>query len=67
MRERIGWWLRRLADRIDHPHAPKGIGWSFTFEEGRGIVFNDQRRGCPLWYLDDAAYERSHTEAGSST
>jgi hypothetical protein len=64
MRERLGWWLRRFADHIDRSHAPKAIGHSFTFERGRGIVFHDGRdRGCPLWYLSDADYERAHREA----
>jgi hypothetical protein len=62
---RIGWWLRRLADRIDHKHAPKGIHWSFTFEPYTGIEFNEDGRGCPLWYLDDESYERAHTEGGT--
>lgn len=64
MRARLGWWLRRLADHIDYPHAPKAIGHSFTFEDGKGIVFHEGRdRGCPLWYLQDSDYERAHTEA----
>lgn len=63
-RERIGWWLRRVADRIDYTHAPKALRASFTFERGRGIVFHeDGGRGCPLWYLQDSDYERAHTEA----
>lgn len=55
--------LRRLADRIDHKGAPKCTSWSFTFESGKGAVFNQERRGCPLWYLGDADYERAHNEA----
>lgn len=72
LRCRIGWWLRRLADRFDHDHAPKAIGWSFTFEEGLGLVWHDNHgrinpkpTGCPVWYLSDADYERAHTEAVS--
>lgn len=66
MRVKLGWWLRRLADRIDYPHAPKAIGYSFTFEHGRGIVFHNNalgRIGCPIWYLQDSDYERAHDEA----
>jgi len=37
---------------------------SFTFESGRGIVVHsDGKRGCPLWYLGEADYERAHSEA----
>lgn len=57
--------LRRLADRIDHKGAPKGLSWSFTIEPGRGVVFNQDGRGCPLWYLGDANYDRAHDEAGA--
>ena len=56
-------FLRRLADRIDHAGAPKLMHWSFTFETGRGIVFREDRKGCPLAYLGDADYERAHAEA----
>jgi len=56
-------WLRRWADRLDDAGAPKAIGWSFTFEHRRGIVFRDDGRGCPLWYLGDAERARAHTEA----
>jgi hypothetical protein len=56
--------LRRLADLIDYEGSPKGVSWSFTFEEGQGAVFNQAGRGCPLWYLGDADYERAHAEAG---
>lgn len=55
--------LRRLADRIDHAGAPKAISWSFTFEPGHGTVFNQEGRGCRLWYLGDAEYDRAHDEA----
>ena len=55
--------LRRLADRIDHAGAPKLTGWSFTIENRRGIVFREDRRGCPLAYLGDGDYDRAHDEA----
>jgi hypothetical protein len=62
-RARVGAWLRKWADRIDDDHAPRRSGISFTFEEGRGIVTNQEARGCPLWYLSSADYERAHDEA----
>lgn len=55
--------LRRLADRIDYDGSPKGTTWSFTIEPGHGIAFNQDHRGCPLWYLGNADYDRAHTEA----
>lgn len=36
----------------------------FTFEDRVGIVFREDNRGCLLWYIGDAEYERAHTEAG---
>lgn len=60
---RLAALLRRLADRIDHAGAPKLTGWSFTFENRRGIVFRRDRKGCPLAYLGDADYDRAHAEA----
>lgn len=67
-RSRILHWLadklRRFADDIDRPGAPKSIGMSFTFEQGIGTVFRDDGRGCPLWYLGDQDYDRAHDEAG---
>jgi hypothetical protein len=64
IRTRIGWHLRCLADRIDPDHAPRRVGnWAFTYEQGRGLVFRDDRRGCPLWYLGHADHRRAHTEA----
>lgn len=63
MRARIGMWMRRWADRIDRDGAPKAIGWSFTFEHQRGIVFREDGRGCPLWYLGDADHDRAHSES----
>lgn len=59
----VGYWLRRWADRIDPDNGPQGIGWSFTFEDRRGIVFREDRRGCPLWYLGERDYARAHSEA----
>lgn len=66
MRAWLAHHLRRFADRIDYVGAPKSIGWSFTIEDRRGIVFREGRdKGCPLWYLSDGDYERAHSEADS--
>lgn len=63
---RLARLMRRWADRLDYPGAPKCTGYSFTFEHEQGIRFRDDGRGCPLWYLGDADYERAHTEADAS-
>jgi hypothetical protein len=60
--------LRRWADRIDHAGAPKRLSawtftFTFTFEKHIGVVFRQDGRGCPLWYLGDADYDRAHDEA----
>jgi hypothetical protein len=62
-RARLAYQLRKYADRIDRPGAPKFMSYSFTFERGQGIVFRLGARGCPLWYYGDSDYERAHTEA----
>ncbi len=61
--KRLAWYLRCLADRIDHEGAPQGLSYSFTIESGEGIRLRDDGRGCPLWYLGDEDYERAHAEA----
>ena len=63
IRARIGWQLRKLADRIDHHGAPKLTHWTFTFERGRGLVFREDGRGCLVAYLGDDEYEKAHAEA----
>ena len=40
------------------------MSWSFTYEEGEGIRFRQDGRGCRLWYLGDADYDRAWTESG---
>jgi len=67
IRGRIADVLRKYADRLDRPGAPKATHVRFTFEDHVGIVFRDDGRGCRLWYLGDADYERAHTEAGPVT
>lgn len=66
MRAKLALWLRTLADRIDHAGAPKGMYWTFTFEDGEGIRFREDGKGCPLWYLGDGDHERAFTEADSA-
>lgn len=66
MRAKLAGWLRTLADRIDHAGAPKGMSMSFTYEDGEGIRFREDGKGCPLWYLGDGDHERAHTEADSA-
>lgn len=57
--------LRRIADRIDHQNAPRITNWSFTFEDGEGIRFREDGKGCPVAYFAED-YERAHTEADSA-
>ncbi len=57
-------WLRRVADRIDYAGAPKAMSWSFTFEEGEGIRFRQDGRGCRLWYRGNSDYDRAWSENG---
>ncbi len=64
IRRRMARWLRNIADRVDRQGAPKAIGMWFTFEDGKGIEFRDDGRGCRLWYIGDDDYERAHTQAG---
>lgn len=58
--------LRRWADRISYETAPHSIHWSFTFEDGEGVRFREDGRGCPLWYLGEDDYERAHDEADTA-
>lgn len=62
-RARIGAALRRYADRIDHQGAPRAIGWSFTFERGRGLVWHhDRTTGCPVWVYGMADYDKAYRD-----
>jgi hypothetical protein len=60
VRRRLGWWLRRLADRIDRPGAPKRTGLTFGYVERVGLVVEFDGPGCPLWYLNDDDRERAY-------
>jgi len=56
--------LRRIADRLDPASTPRRMSsHSFTFEEGEGIRFRSDGKGCPLWYLGEDDYSRAHVEA----
>lgn len=65
MKKQLAAWFRKHADRLDPDGAPRRTGWSFTFEENWGIVFNEQDRGCPLYYLGRQDYELAHSQAGA--
>lgn len=56
--------LRDMADRLDPDGAARLTHVSFTFEDGTGLVFRGDGRGCPVAYLGYADYERAHDEAG---
>lgn len=58
--------MRKWADRIDDRGAPHALGYSFTFETGEGILFREDGKGCKLWYLGEAEYEKAHTQADSA-
>lgn len=60
---RLAHWMRKWADRVDPDGAPRYTGLSFTFEQGQGLVVNDEQRGCSLWYLGLDSYDRAHTES----
>lgn len=61
--KRLAWWLRCLADRIDHAGAPKLMSWTFTFEVHEGIRFREDGKGCRLAYLGDGEYDKAHDQA----
>lgn len=58
--------LRTIADRIDPAGAPRRTHWTFTIEHGEGIRWREDGRGCPVWYLGSADYDRAHDEAETS-
>ena len=67
MKTAIAAWLRRTASRLDPDNAPTPTGYSYTHER-RGprdthLVWRDDGRGCPVWYIGDADLNRSFTEA----
>lgn len=62
----IGKRLRFLADRIDYKGAPRYLGYSVTIETGERVPrIREDGRGCKIWYLGHAEYEKAHTEADS--
>jgi hypothetical protein len=65
----VGRLLRQWADRIDPSGEPHLTGWSYTHEK-RGpqdtyLLWREDGRGCPVWYMGDADLNRSFTEADS--
>lgn len=65
MKKQLAAWFRKRADRLDPDGAPRRTGWSFTIEENWGIVFNEQGRGCPLYYHGTHDYGLAHAQAGT--
>jgi hypothetical protein len=61
---RLAGFARRIADRVDPDGAVRLTHVTFTFEDGIGIMFRDDARGCRVAYLGTAEYERAHDEAG---
>lgn len=60
--KRLARLLRRLADLLDYDGTPRRTHWSFTYETGRGEVFWQDGRGCPL-YLREADYLKAYDDA----
>lgn len=61
---RAGRRLRALADRVDPDHAPRVLGFSFTFERGEGLRLRTDGRGCRLAYLGgEGNLQRAHEQA----
>ena len=59
--------LRHIADRIDPMGAPRNMSpYSFTFEQGKGIMFREDGKGCPLWYLGEESREKAWSEADTN-
>lgn len=64
LRRFLGLKVQWLAWRIlPYEDQPKIMGWYFTFETYKGIVFNQDGRGCKLMYIDDREYEKAHSES----
>ncbi len=64
MRKWLAELMRKYADRMDPNGAPRAMSqMSFTFEKYKGIVVREDGKGCPLWYLGQANYERAFDEA----
>ena len=68
IRARIGWFLRKWADRIDPDHAFRHMGsLGLTLEKGKGWTLNQDTefgkpRGIIPWYYGpdfDKAYDHA--------
>src|SRR5689334_7958259 len=66
VKKRIADQLRYLADRLDYANAPRATGMSFTYEGKDGFRLRHDRRGCEIWYLGDAQWERAYAEADAA-
>lgn len=62
-------WAYIVVGWLDPAYVPKLTPYSFTFERGRGLVIHETPisnrldHGCRLFYLNDTAYARAHTDA----
>lgn len=63
MRVGIAQRMRIWADRLDFDGAPKQTSWSFTIEDQVGVVFNQDKAGCPVWHYGNADFERANSES----
>lgn len=61
--KRLAWYLRTLADRMDHEGAPKLTHWTWTFELYQGVKFREDGKGCRVAYLGDNEYEKAHAQS----
>jgi hypothetical protein len=42
------------------------MGYWFTFETGEGLRIREDGKGCRLWYLGEAEYDKAHDQADSA-
>lgn len=51
--------LRRIADRVDPPDAPKATGLTMGYVERVGLVVEWNGAGARLWHLNDDDREQA--------
>jgi hypothetical protein len=61
--KRTGYWLRRIADRVDREHAALCSSLTLRFVEHEGALVEFGGDGCPLWYFADD-YDLAFTGEG---
>lgn len=66
LKRKLAWKLHCWADRLAPDDAYRLMGYSFTFEKGRGLRFRDDRKGCRLLYAGKESYEKAWTEADTN-